>query len=171
MDQQDMDIMEIINMMEETIDKASTVPLTGKIMIDKDELLDIIQELRIKMPDDLKQAKWIKSERQRILLEAQKEATTIIKSAEDKIISMINENEITKKANEAAEEIVKNANNRAREIRNATKQYIDDALSESEMILERTLGTLRDNRLAMQQNNAKKQVRIEEVVEAKEDNE
>ena len=78
---------------------------------------------------------------------------------------MINENEITKKANEAAEEIIKNANNRAREIRNGTKQYVDDALAESEKVLERTLATLRDNRLAMQQSNAKKQVKIDDVIE------
>ena len=157
----------MLDQLEDIIESSKTVPMVGKAMIDKDELLDIIQELRLKLPDDLKQAKWIKGERQRILLDAQKEATTIIKSAEDKIISMINENEITKKANEAAEEIIKNANTRAKEIRNATKQYIDDALSDSEMILERTLSTLRDNRLAMQQNQVKKQVRIEEVVEPK----
>ena len=81
---------------------------------------------------------------------------------------MINESEITKKANEAAEEIVRNANNRAKEIRSATKQYIDDALQESEMILERTLGTLRDNRLAMQEANLKKQVKMDELVETNE---
>lgn len=163
-----MEGMEMLDKLEDIIENSKAVPMVGKAMVDKDELLDIIQELRLKIPDDLKQAKWIKGERQRILLEAQKEATTIIKSAEDKIISMINENEITKKANEAAEEIIKNANNRAREIRNATKQYIDDALSESEMVLERTLSTLRDNRLAMQQSSAKKQVRIEDVAETEE---
>lgn len=163
-----MEGMEMLDQLEDIIESSKTVPLIGKAMIDKDEVLDIIQELRLKMPDDLKQAKWIKGERQRILLEAQKEATSIIKSAEDKIISMINENEITKKANEAAEEIIKNANTRAREIRNATKQYIDDALADSEMVLERTLSTLRDNRLAMQQANIKKQVKIEEVVEIEE---
>lgn len=160
-----MEGMEMLDQLEDIIEGSKTVPLVGKAMIDKDELLDIIQELRLKMPDDLKQAKWIKGERQRILLEAQKEATTIIKSAEDKIISMINESEITKKANEAAEEIIKNANARAKEIRNATKQYIDDALQESEMILERTLSTLRDNRLAMQEANLKKQVKMDELVE------
>lgn len=56
----DMDIMEIINMMEETIEKASTVPLTGKVMLDKDELLDYIQEIRLVYPDELKEAKWVK---------------------------------------------------------------------------------------------------------------
>lgn len=162
-----MEGMEILDQLEDIIENSHNVPLIGKAMVDKDELLNLIQELRLKMPDDLKQAKWIKGERQRILLEAQKEATSIIKTAEDKIISMINENEITKKANEAAEEIIKNANTRSKEIKNATRQYIDNALSESEMVLERTLSTLRDNRIAMQQNSAKKQVRIEEVVEDK----
>ena len=160
-----MEGMEMLDQLEDIIENSHNMPLIGKALIDKDELLDLIQELRLKIPDDLKQAKWIKGERQRILLEAQKEATSIIKSAEDKIISMINENEITKKANEAAEEIVKNANNRAREIRNGTKQYVDDALAESEKVLERTLATLRDNRLAMQQSNTKKQVKIDDVVE------
>lgn len=160
-----MEGMEMLDQLEDIIENSHNMPLVGKALIDKDELLDLIQELRLKIPDDLKQAKWIKGERQRILLEAQKEATSIIKSAEDKIISMINENEITKKANEAAEEIIKNANNRAREIRNGTKQYVDDALAESEKVLERTLATLRDNRLAMQQSNAKKQVKIDDVIE------
>ena len=50
----DMDIMEIVDMMEEAIEKASAVPLTGKVMIDKGELLDYIQEIRLVYPDELK---------------------------------------------------------------------------------------------------------------------
>ena len=52
----DMDIMEIVDMMEEAIEKASAVPLTGKVMIDKGELLDYIQEIRLVYPDELKQS-------------------------------------------------------------------------------------------------------------------
>ena len=51
----DMDIMEIVDMMEEAIEKASAVPLTGKVMIDKGELLDYIQEIRLVYPDELKE--------------------------------------------------------------------------------------------------------------------
>ena len=137
--------------------------LQGNVFLDKDELLDIIQEIRLKMPDDLKQAKWIKEERQRILLDAQKEANNIIKTAEDKIISMINENEITKKANEQATEIITNANKRAKEIKGGTRQYADDVLADIEKIMEKTIATLRDNRVAMQQNEIKKQqVKVEQ---------
>ena len=78
----DMDIMEIIDMMEETITKASSVPLTGKIMMDKDELLDFLQEMRLVYPEELKEAKWVKTERQRILDEAEERADAIKKSAE-----------------------------------------------------------------------------------------
>ena len=75
----DMDIMEIVDMMEEAIEKASAVPLTGKVMIDKGELLDYIQEIRLVYPDELKEAKWVKEERQRILSEAENRAEAMPK--------------------------------------------------------------------------------------------
>ena len=78
-----MDIMEIVDMMEEAIEKASAVPLTGKVMIDKGELLDYIQEIRLVYPDELKEAKWVKEERQRILSEAENRAEAIQKNAEE----------------------------------------------------------------------------------------
>ena len=62
-----MEIMEIIDMMEETIEKAPTVPLSGKIVVDKEDLLDYIQEMRLVFPDEVKEAKWVKEERERIL--------------------------------------------------------------------------------------------------------
>ncbi len=126
-------------------------------MLDKDELLDLIQEIRLKLPDDLKQAKWVKDERQRILVEAQKEANDIIKSTEDKIISMINENEITKRAREKSEEISIAANKRAKEIREGTRRYADDILADMERIMEKTIQTLRNNRIALHEKDKKKQ--------------
>ena len=54
-----MEIMEIIDMMEETIDKATVVPLSGKIVVDKEDLLDYIQEMRLVFPDEVKEAKWV----------------------------------------------------------------------------------------------------------------
>jgi len=158
-----METLDLIDNLEDLIDGGLTIPLAGKCLLDKDELLDIIQEIRLKLPEDLKQAKWIKEERQRILVEAQNEANKIIKTAEDKIISMINENEITKKANE--QEIIENANKRARDIKAGTRQYVDDVLVDVEKIMEKTLGILRDNRIAMHQKDSKKQMQIDEISE------
>ena len=75
-----------------------------------EEMMDLINEIRIKMPDELKQAKWIKEERQRILVEAQKEAEGVVKEAENRIIAMIDEHEITRKAYDQKAEIIETAN-------------------------------------------------------------
>lgn len=141
MDQQDMDIMEIINMMEETIDKASTVPLTGKIMIDKDELLDYIQEIRLVYPEELKEAKWVKSERARILSEAEARAETIQKNAAETQMQLINEHEIYRCAEQQAKELLENVEAESMEIRNNTDDYVQDIIDDLErrvsIVLER----------------------------------
>ena len=62
--------------------------------------MELIKEIRLKMPEDLKQAKWVREERERILEEARKEAEDVVKEAENRIIAMIDEHEITKKAYE-----------------------------------------------------------------------
>ena len=140
-----MDVLEIIDMLEDVVEKSMTIPFFGRAVVDRDELMDLIQEIRLNLPDDLKQAKWIKEERQRILLEAQKEASAIIKNAEEQLISMIDEHEITKKAYDQAEEIRTSAQNNARELRLGTIQYADDVMSSLETRLEKLLMTVREN--------------------------
>jgi len=144
-----MEILSIIETLEEVIEKSISVPFSGKCMVDREEILEIIKEMRLKLPDDIKQAKWVKEERQKILLEAQKEANNIIKDAENKIASLIDEHEITKKAYEQANEIVSNAQKNAREIRLGTKEYADNVFSKVEEILEETLEVIRANRKEM----------------------
>ncbi len=136
----DMDIMEIVDMMEETIDKASAVPLTGKVMVDKDELLDYIQEIRLVYPDELKEAKWVKEERQRILSEAESRAEAIQK------MQLIDEHEITKCAYEQANELVNAAQQKAVEIKTDTDQYVDDILNDAEHRLDLLLRKVREDR-------------------------
>ena len=142
----DMDIMEIIDMMEETIDKASAVPLTGKVMLDKDELLDYIQEIRLVYPDELKEAKWVKEERQRILSEAESRAETIQKNAEETQMQLIDEHEITKCAYDQANELVNNAQQKAMEIKSDTDQYVDEVLNDVEHRLDLLLRKVREDR-------------------------
>jgi vacuolar-type H+-ATPase subunit H len=141
-----MEMLSILETLEDLVERSVSVPFSGKCMVDKEEILEIIKEIRLKLPDDLKQAKWVKEERQRILLEAQREANNIIKDAENKIASLIDEHEITKKAYEQSNEIISNAQKNAREIRLGTKEYADSVLSKVEQILEETLEVIRANR-------------------------
>ena len=141
-----MDILEIIEALEDKIEHSLTIPFWGQGIIDKDELLDLMQEARLKYPEEMKQARWVKEERQRIIAEAQKEAADIIKSAEEKIVAMINEHEITKQAYEQANKIVDNAQDNARAIRVSANQYADGILRGIEEELIATVDNIRESR-------------------------
>ena len=65
-----MEIFTLLETLEDMLENSKKVPFTTRGMVDKEEMLEIIKEIRIKLPDELKQAKWVKEERQRILVEA-----------------------------------------------------------------------------------------------------
>lgn len=141
-----MDIEQLIDALEDKIEGCFTIPIWGRGIIDKDELLDFISDIRVKFPDEMKQAKWVKEERARIISDAQKEAAAIVKAAEDKIALMVNEHDITQQAYAKANEIVDNAQSNAREIRIGANQYADDVLRALEDELFRTAENIKANR-------------------------
>ena len=141
-----MEIFTLLETLEEMLENSKTIPFSNKGVIDKEEMLEIIKEIRLKLPDELKQAKWVKEERQRILVEAQKEADDIVKEAENRIISMIDEHEITRKAYEQKAEIIETANEMSREISKGTKDYADSILGNIETALQNALETIQNNR-------------------------
>ncbi len=141
-----MEIFTLLENIEDILEKSKGVPFSNKVLVDKDEIIELISDLRIKLPEEIKQAKWIKEERQRILVEAQKEADDIVKEAENRIISMIDEHEITKKAYEKKAEIIETANEMSREISKGTKDYADNLLSGIEQALQEALKIIQNNR-------------------------
>ena len=141
-----MEIFTLLETLEDILEKSKTIPFTDSGIVDKEEILEIIKEIRLKLPDELKQAKWVKEERQRILVEAQKEADDIVKEAENRIISMIDEHEITRKAYEQKAEIIETANEMSREISKGTKDYADGILQGVEIALEDALKVVQNNR-------------------------
>lgn len=148
-----MEIFTLLETLEDIMERSRTIPFTDKGIVEKDEVLEIIKEIRLKLPDELKQAKWIKEERTRILQESQKEADDIVKEAENRIISMIDEHEITRKAYEQKAEIIETANEMSREISKGTKDYADSILANLEtaindvmVSLNETISTIENNR-------------------------
>ena len=141
-----MEIFTLLETLEEALERGKTIPFSNKTVVDKEEILDIVKEIRLKLPDELKQAKWVKEERGRIIAEAQKESEGIIKEAENRIIAMIDEHEITRKAYEQKAQIIEAANEMSREISQGTKDYADNLLEKIEIALEDALKTIQNNR-------------------------
>ncbi len=141
-----MDILDLVDVLEDTVENSWKIPFTSKSFVDKEELLESIQDIRLKFPEELKQAKWITEERQKILNEAQKEADNIIKNAAEKVNAMVNEHEITRLANEEAMKIMEQTQTEARNLRMATKEYVSKTLNDLEATLNETLMKVREDK-------------------------
>ena len=141
-----METITLLETLEDLLENSRNIPFSSKGLVDKEEMLDLIKEIRIKLPDELKQAQWVKEERQRILVEAQKEADGIVKEAENRIIAMIDEHEITRKAYDQKTEIIETANEMSREISKGTKEYADSVLAGIEVALQDAMKVIQNNR-------------------------
>ena len=141
-----MEIFTLLENLEELIESGSKVPFSSKVMVDKEELSMVLEEIRLKLPDELKQAKRIKDERLNILNDAQQEAEKILKEAELKIVELVDENAITRQAIEQKEEIIENANRISKEISTGTRDYADSLLEKVEEVLSQTIAIVKENR-------------------------
>ena len=141
-----MEVLRLIDEIEDIIEDANNVPFSKRIVLDADELLEIIKEIRIKLPDEIKQASWIKDERQRILAEAQSDADNIINEAENKLEELIEEEKVSKMAKKRAEEIINKSQEDAKEIRLGAMEYADSLLLESQEKLKEVIGLINKNR-------------------------
>jgi vacuolar-type H+-ATPase subunit H len=138
--------MYLLDQIEDAIESGTGVPFSSRVLIDAEELLGLIQDIRVNLPDEIKQAQWIKEERKKILIEAQKEAETITQEAENYIRKMVDENEITKSAYQQAEEIIQKTQENAKDIRLGTSEYADTILLKLQNQLQELHNTIDENR-------------------------
>lgn len=152
-----MEIYNLLEDIEDIIDKAKVSPIGRKALVEKDVALELISEMRKKLPEEIKDGMMLRQNTNRILEEANRESKYIIEQAQTKaenmieeakiaIVAMIDEHEITKQAYEKKVEIIESANERSREIRTGTYEYADGILSNMEVILEEALSVIKENR-------------------------
>lgn len=137
-----MELMALIDMLEEVVENSPKMILTSKILINKNQMFELIKEIRIKLPDEIKKAEWVNDKRDNIISEARMEAANMIKSAEEKFNDLVRESEVTRVANENAQLIIHSAREYAKELRISAKEYVENILSETEKKLEESLERL-----------------------------
>ncbi len=131
-----MTVLELLEEIEDIVDTAPGLPLTGKIMVDANELLEIVREIRLSLPDDVQQAKWVKDEKERILGEAKSEYEKIIVEAKKQADYLVETDDITLRAQKLAEEIQQSAEGYSRELKMRTYDYVDKMLYDMEGKME-----------------------------------
>ncbi len=123
-----MRVLELLEEIEEIVDTAAGFPLTGKIMVDSQELLEIVREIRAELPDEIQQAQWIKNERERIITEAKNQYEAVIADAQKQADALVESNDITVKAKMRADELMNVTENTAKQLKIGTYDYLDGIL-------------------------------------------
>lgn len=147
-----MAIEEILDEIENILVDSTRVPFTNKLVIEEDDIIRLLDELRDVLPQEIKDAAKIVSERQRILEEAQKEAQNIVDQAKVYVTKLTDENIISKQAQEQANEIVQQARKAARDLQQESVIYAEDVFKHLESNLQKALEVVQQGHSHLQQN-------------------
>ncbi|MCL4527800.1 MAG: ATPase [Chloroflexi bacterium] len=153
-----MDILQLIDRLEELFNEAKAVPFTHNVLVDEDRMLEIIDQMRIVIPEEVKKAQQIIGQRDRFLAQAQEEADRTIALAREKAEQLIQKDMITQEANRRAEQILAQGRADAEVSRRDADDYVMDTLVNLQDVLEKTLTQVRNGVLSIQQDQTQKPI-------------
>lgn len=155
-----MNIDDILEMMDDLVDKSASVPFSkNKVIMDADRMRDLINDVRLNLPQEIKRAKLIDFDCERILKEAEQEAETIIRRAEERAKVLVSQEEILKESKQRAAELLMQSQTKSKEMRNAVADYVDNILGQTENYLQSGLADVKRTRQAIS-STAKNQVKL-----------
>ena len=135
-------VLKLLEELEQVVDGGRSSPFSNKVQVDKDEIFEIIDEIKMKLPNEIKQSKWVIEERNKILVDAQKEADEMLKEAEVRLGKLVEDHAVTKKAYEQAAEIMDATKKSAKEMRLGALEYADDVMGVAEQRLREMQETI-----------------------------
>ncbi len=150
-----MNIEDVLDQLDELLDKSWSLPLSGgRCVVDADRVRDFIDDIRINLPSEIKQAQAIVADRAEIVESAKREAEVIIRKAEDQRKALVSGEEVAKAAQQRAAELLQQTKTQTREMRGSAQEYSDNILRTAEEALTKSLTELRASRQALR-NSAK----------------
>jgi vacuolar-type H+-ATPase subunit H len=138
---------------EYLIHHARHVPFSSQVMVDEDEVMDLVDQLRFNLPDEIKQANWTVQEQQRIISEAHAEAARIMSKANERAEESVTDHEIVRRAERQATQVVRDAQSKSDQIIRDAEAYALEQLVQLEQHLSRTLATVKRGVEALQSSN------------------
>lgn len=136
------DVEALLHRMHDLVNGARMAPLSAQVKVDRDELLDLLDHAIERLPDEVREARWLMKDRDEFLARTQREADDILAAARGQAERMVQRSEVTKAADAAARRIVEQARAEAGRLRNEADDYCDKRLAQFETVLERTMGVV-----------------------------
>ncbi len=137
-----MDLIERIDELQVLIEEAKSVPLSSSAVVNREELLELLAQLKEEIPDEVRQARWMSRDREELLARARKEAERVIAEAQEQRDRLLSRTEIVHAAEREAERILDDARDKAARMRAEAEDYIDQKLAAFEILLNKTLTTV-----------------------------
>lgn len=123
-----MDILQLIDRLEELFNDAKAVPFTHNVVVDEDKMLELIDQMRIAIPEEVKKAQQLVAQRDRVMAQAQEEANRTLQIARDKADGLVQKDMIAQEAQRRADQILAQARAEAEGVRADADNYVLDTL-------------------------------------------
>jgi len=136
----------LLRRVNDIISGAKSMPLSSSVMISRDEVLELLEEAITRLPDELRQARWLLREREEFLAKVQAEADDILAAARARAERMLQRTEIVREAKLVARNTVQDARDLANRLKHEAEDYCDQKLAAFEIVLERTTKTVQAGR-------------------------
>jgi len=132
-----MDILQLIDRLEELFNESKSIPLTRNVMVDEDRMLDIIDQMRIAIPEEVKKAQQLLGQRDRVLAQAQEEANRTLELARQKADQLTSKENVVAEAQRRGEQLMAQARADAENVRLDADDYVMRSLTQLQAELER----------------------------------
>jgi len=142
---------DIIGALYDMVQDARAMPLAAdKCILERDRVLDMLDEIIAQLPGELKQSRTIVESRNELISQARREAETIVRNAQEEAKKLVTKENIYIEARRRAEDLVDQTQNRIMQLRKAANEYMDESLRQTEEAINRALGEVRDTRVKFQ---------------------
>jgi cell division septum initiation protein DivIVA len=148
-----MDILHLIDRLEEILNESRPFPFTHNVFVDEDRVLDIIDQMRVAIPDEVKKAQQLLAQRDRLLAQAQEEANRTLSLAREKSELLVDRDAIVQAAQARADQIVSQAHADVDNTKGEADQYALDTLTRLEIEMDRVLTQVRNGIRVLQDEN------------------
>ncbi len=144
------DLIELLDQLTETVRMAKGIPFSDNCMVDREDLLYWINQIREHLPQEIHQARWLLEQNRQVVASARQKAESILRETEQRSAIMINEHEITLRAREMAQATIEQANQAAWQMRVASVDYARQRLTDVENQLTEVLVKIQKNKKELQ---------------------
>ncbi len=152
-----MDILQMIDRLEELLNESRPLPFTHNVIVDEDRMLDLIDQMRVSIPEEVKKAQQILAQRDRLMAKAQEEADRTVNLARDRSSELVERDQVVQAAYSQAEQIKAQATTEGEAIRRDADAYVLETLRNLEMEMERTINQVRNGIRTLQEDKSKVQ--------------